>query len=187
MSRSMATPVSVSLASPGPNANTNVTSALTNHARMVAPVSPPLTALCAPAGRASLARLRARWRRTSAAPGPAIHLELLSALIWTTDLSANAETVTRVNVARPISTTAREIPVVMEDSARISLAISSALVPLDGWANAVRRTTRSVTHPLVRTMHSVSTSSRTSSVPAHQALTANGARHLPSDALVTLA
>ena len=187
MPRSMATPVSVNLASPGPSANTNVTSASTNHARMVAPVSPPLTALSAPAGRASLARLHARWRRTSAALGPAIHLELLSALIWTTDLSANAETVTRVNVARPISTTAREIPVVMEDSARISLAISSALVPLDGWANAVRRTTRSVTHPLVRTMHSVSTSSRTSSVPAHQALTANGARHLPSDALVTLA
>ena len=154
---------------------------------MVALVSPLLTALFAPADRALLVPPPARWRRMSAAPGPAIHLELLSALIWTTDLSANAETAMRVNVARPISTTAREIPVVMEDSVRISLAISSALVPLDGWANAVRRTTRSVTHPLVRTMHSVSTSSRTSSVPAHQALTANGARHLPSDALVTLA
>ena len=102
MPRLMATPVCVSLASPEPIANTNVTSALTNHARMVAPVSPQLTALSAPAGRALLVRLLARWRRTSAAPGPAIHLELLSALIWTTDLSANAETVTRVNVARPI-------------------------------------------------------------------------------------
>ena len=187
MSRSMATPVSVSLASPGPNANTNVTSASTNHARMVAPVSPPLTALSAPAGRASLARLHARWRRTSAAPGPAIHLELLSALIWITDLSANAEMVTRENVARPMSMTARQTRAVMEDSARISLVISSARVPLDGWARGVRRTTRSATHPLVRTMHSASTSSRTSSVRAHRELMENGARRLPSDALVTLA
>ena len=154
---------------------------------MVALVSPLLTALCAPAGRALLARLLARWRRTSAAPDPAIHLELLSALIWITDLSANAEMVTRENVARPMSMTARQTRAAMEDSARISLVISSARVPLDGWARGVRRTTRSVTHPLVRTMHSVLTSSRTSSVPAHQVLMANGARHLPSDASVTLA